>query len=122
MAQNIQITKEPGFVRVTYQGDVEYAATTEMLRKVAVIAAETHCKLLLFDIREANYRDYHLGTIRHAEEGPTLGIDKTFRIAFLGTSGNPMLKYIEAVSVNRGYWVKALVDESEALAWLQNPT
>jgi len=56
MAQNIQITKEPGFVRVTYHGDVEYAATTEMLRKVAVIAAETHCKLLLFDIREANYR------------------------------------------------------------------
>jgi hypothetical protein len=33
-----------------------------------------------------------------------------------------MLKYIEAVSVNRGYWVKTFVDESEALAWLQTAT
>ena len=122
MAQNIRIIKDTGFVRVTYRGDVEYAATTEMLRNVAVIAAEMHCKLLLFDIREANYRYYHLGTIRHAEEGPALGIDKTFRIALLGASGNPMLKYVEAVAVNRGYWVKALVDESEALAWLHDAT
>jgi len=122
MGQNIEITKEAGFVRVTYRGDVEYSATTEMLSKVAAIAAKTQCKFLLFDIREANYRDYHLSTIRHAEEGPALGIDKTFRIAFLGASGNPMLKYIEAVSVNRGYWVKTFVDESEALAWLQPPT
>ena len=118
MAKNIQITNETGFVRVTYRGDVEYSATTEMLRNVAVIAAEAQCKLLLFDIREASYRDYHLSTIRHAEEGPALGIDKTFRIAFLGAAGNPMLKYIEAVSVNRGYWVKVFVNESEALAWL----
>jgi hypothetical protein len=122
MAQDIQITKEPGFVRVTYHGDVEYVATTEMLRKVAVVAAETQCKSLLFDIREANYRDYHLGTIRHAEDGPALGIDKTFRIAFLGTSGNPMLKYIEAVTINRGYWAKALTDESEAMLWLCSGT
>jgi len=122
MAQNIQITKDTGFVRVTYRGDVEYSATTEMLGKVAAIAAQTHCKSLLFDIREANYRDYHLGTIRHAEEAPALGIDKTFRIAFLGAAGNPMLKYIEAVSVNRGYWVKAFVDEPEALAWLLSAT
>jgi len=89
-----------------------------MLSKVAAIAAQTQCKVLLFDIREANYRDYHLSTIRHAEEGPALGIDETFRIAFLGAAGNPMLKYIEAVSVNRGYWVKVFVGESEALAWL----
>jgi len=122
MTRNIQITREAEFVRVTYRGDVEYSATTEMLRQVAVIAAEARCKLLLFDIRGANYRDYHLGTIRHAEEGPALGIDKTFRIAFLGASANPMLKYIEAVSVNRGYWVKTFVDESEALAWLQTAT
>jgi hypothetical protein len=122
MAENIQITKETGFVRVTYRGDVEYAATTEMLRKVAVIAAETQCEVLLFDIREANYRDYHLGTIRHAEEGPTLGIDRTFRIAFLGASSNPMLKYVEAVTVNRGYWAKAFTDESEAVLWLRSGT
>jgi hypothetical protein len=122
MDRNIQITKEAGFVRVTYRGDVEYSATTEMLRNVAVVAAETQCKSLFFDIREANYRDYHIGTIRHAEEGPTLGIDKTSRIAFLGASGNPMLKYVEAVALNRGYWVKAFVDESEALTWLSSST
>jgi hypothetical protein len=120
MKREIQITPQGGIIRVTYRGDVQYDATTEMLREVAAIAARTGSKLLLIDVREANYRDYHVGTIRHAEEGPALGIDKTFRIAFLGARGYPMLEYVEAVSVNRGYWLKAFVDESEALAWLRD--
>ena len=120
MGPDIKITREGELVRVTYRGDVEYEATTEMLRKVAALAAETQSQSLLFDIREANYRDYHLGTIRHAEEGPSLGIDKAFRIAFLGKEGNPMLDYVAAVTTNRGYWTSAFTDEARALAWLQD--
>lgn len=118
MGQDIQITPEPGFVRITYRGDVQYDVTTEMLRKVAAIAAQTQKTQLLFDIRDANYRDYHLGTIRHVEEAAALGIERTFRIAVLGAAGNPMLQYIEAVAVNRGYWVKTFVHDAEAVGWL----
>jgi len=118
--QDIQISSEGGIVRVTYRGVVEYGATTDMLRKVAQIAGEHQVKLVLFDIRDADYENYAVATVRHAEEGPTLGIDKIgFRFAFLGAAGNPMLKYIENVSVNRGYQVKTFTDEAGALAWLR---
>jgi len=120
MTQDIQITMEEGLVRGTYRGIVEYGATTEMLRKVGQMAAERQVKLVLFDIRDADYSNYSVATLRHAEEGPALGIDKiTFRIAFLGAAGNPMLKYIEDVSVNRGYQVKSFTDEGAGLAWLR---
>jgi hypothetical protein len=118
MGQDIRITAEPGFVRITYRGDVQYDATTEMLREVAALVARTQTARLLFDLREANYRDYHLGTIRHVEEAAALGIERTFRIAIVGAAGNPMLQYIEAVAVNRGYWVKTFVEEAEAVGWV----
>jgi hypothetical protein len=119
MPPDIQITVEHGVIRVVYGGLVEYDVVTELLRQVGQIALETLSERLLFDIRTADYTRYYLGTIRHAEEGPALGIDRRFRIAFLGSKGNQMLKYIEDVAVNRGYQVKAFVVEQEAIVWLQ---
>ena len=118
MAHDIQIVTEDGVIRVTYQGDVEYEATTEMLREVGKLASDRRIGMLLFDVRDANYRYYHLAAIRHAEEGPSLGIGHSLRIAFLGAADNPMLGYVEAVTLNRGYWVKAFSDEADAIAWL----
>jgi hypothetical protein len=40
-------------------------------------------------------------------------------MALLGPKDNPMLKYFEDVAVNRGFQVRAFVDEPEALGWLQ---
>ena len=120
MTRDIRVTEEGGIVRVVYRGDVEYQATTEMLGAVARVAAEKQVKRLLFDIREANYQHYYLETMRHSEEAPGLGIDRTFRVAFLGSADNPMLRYIENVTVNRGYQVKAFTEQLEAEAWLRN--
>jgi len=120
MVPDIRITEEAGIIRVVYRGKVEYGATTEMLRGVAQLASEKKIKELLFDISEADYRHYYAETLRHAEEGRSLGIDGTFRIAFLGAAENPMLRYIEDASVNRGFRVKAFIDEAEAKAWLRS--
>jgi hypothetical protein len=119
MLPDIRIAPENGFIRVTYKGDVEYDATNAMLRSVGQMAAQLRVGALLFDVREANYQFYHVGTIRHAEEGPALGIDRSFRIAFLGAADNPMLGYVEAVAQNRGYHVKAFSAEPDAIAWLR---
>jgi len=119
MVPEIKVTEEGGTIRVVYRGKVEYSATTGMLRNVAQVASEKRIKKLLFDIREADYRHYYAETLRHAEEGPALGIDQSFRIAFLGAAGNPMLGYIEDACVNRGYNVKVFTDEPEADAWLR---
>ena len=120
MGQDIKITVEQGIIRVVYRGQAEFAAITRVLRDVGRIASETHSERLLFDLREADYRHYYTGAIRHAEEGPALGIEQRFRIAFLGAKDEPMLKYFEDVAVNGGYSVKAFADEQEAVAWLQS--
>lgn len=118
MTTNIQITEEPGYTRVVYRGLIQYDLTTEMLRKVAQIASKSQRPLVLFDIRDADYRHYHANIIRHVQEGPSLGIDRSFRIAVLGSKSEPMLAFIEDAAVNRGYQTKAFTGESEALAWL----
>ena len=120
MPADIQITFELGIIRVTYRGEAQFDLTTKMLRNVARIAAENKSKLLLFDIREAEDRNYHTDAIRHTQQAPALGIDQTFRIAFLGSKNLEMLSYIEDVSVNRGFQAKAFTDEAEAVAWLRS--
>jgi hypothetical protein len=104
MTMDIQITVEAGIIRVVYRGEVQFDATTDMLGKVGRIASENRCTRLLFDVREASDRDYHISAIRHAEHASALGIEQTFRIAVLGVQGDQMLPYI---------------DEPEALAWLR---
>jgi len=115
---DIRITTEAGIVRVTYRGKVEFDLTTKMLRDVAKIAVEDNTRLVLIDIRDADYKLYHLESLKHAEQGRSLGIDSTFRIAFLGAENEKMLGYVENVAVNRGYRSKVFTDESKALAWL----
>ena len=115
---DIRITTEAGIIRVVYRGRVEFDLTTNMLREVAEIAAKDNTRLLLIDIRDADYKLYHLETLEHAQQGRSLGIDSTFRIAFLGAEDEEMLGYVENVAVNRGYRSKVFTDESKALAWL----
>ena len=120
MAPDIQITVALGVIRAVYRGVVKYDVTAEMLREVARLSSEAKTKLLLFDIRGADYRHYYVESIKHAQEAPALGIDQTFRIAFLGGRGVPMLQYIEDVSINRGFQVKVFTEEPAALAWLRS--
>ena len=118
--QDIQISEEVDYFRVVYRGEMVYDATTEMLRELAQRVLENNKKRLLFDLRGAKYDHYHISTIRHAEEAPALGIDKSFRIAILGHAGNQMLNYMENVGVNRGFNVKTFTDEPAAVEWLHD--
>ena len=116
---DIRIAAETGFVRATYRGRLTYAYATEMIRDAARIAMKAQRKRLLFDLREADYQGYYAETISHANEGPALGIDRTFRVAFLGAKDHArMLRFIEDATVNRGYTAKVFVDEAQALAWI----
>ncbi len=119
MATDIRITVEQGVTRVLYRGDVSFDVTTEMIRKVGRIAKENESSLLLFDIREAGEAPYHANAITHTEQAPSLGIDRSYRTAFLGRDGDPRLEYIETVTINRGFRTKSFTDEAEAIAWLR---
>ncbi len=115
---DVQITLDSDVIRVEYRGRVEFSVTTQLLRDVGKMGQETDNKRVLFDLRDADTRGYYIQTLQHAEQGPSLGVDRGFRIALLGTQ-NPMLGYFEDVAVNRGYRAKAFTDEAAALAWLR---
>jgi len=117
---DIRITTEAGIIRVVYRGKVQFELTTKMLRDVASIASKEDARRLLIDIREADYKFYHFESLKHAYQAPSLGIDSTFRIAFLGAENEKMLGFVENVAVNRGYRSRAFTAESRALAWLES--
>lgn len=81
-------------------------------------AMREHTELLLFDITQAEYRDYHAPAIEQARTASRKGIIK-FRIAILGRDGDPKLSYFENVAVNRGIRARAFTLEHDAAAWLQ---
>lgn len=118
MPPDIRISQEPGIIRIVYQGKPEPAITTRMLREVGERVAQTGCERLLFDVRNADLSDVYIDAIRHTEEAEQLGIHRALRIAVLGRP-DPVLPYLENVTVNRGYQVKAFTDETLALAWLR---
>lgn len=119
MTPDIRISVEEDIVRLTYIGKQEYGFVSEKLREAGRVARDGKCERLLFDIRQTDISGSYADAIGHAEAGPALGIDRRYRIAFLGLRGDAMLKYVEDVSLNRGYQVRAFVDEGEAIAWLR---
>lgn len=116
---DIAIDERDGIIRVVYRGRVRYDSVERLLREVVRIASESGGRRILFDVRDAQYSNYHIETIQHAERGRVLGLDSTYRIAFLGSADEPMLRYIENVSINRGYQVKAFTEEDAADGWLR---
>lgn len=121
MSDDVSITERDGIIRVEYRGRARYEAVSALLRDVVRVAAERKASRILFDISQADYGHYHVEAVQHAQESHALGLNAGFRIAFLGSAGEPMLRYIETVSINRGYQVRAFTAESEAEGWLRQP-
>lgn len=113
------ISLDQNVIRVIYRGKPEYEATRAMLVEVGRLAAESRTCRVLFDLRQGDSDGAYVATVRHAEEASAVRIDRSFRIALLGSADAPMLRYFEAVAVNRGFQVRAFVDEAAAADWLQ---
>jgi hypothetical protein len=118
MESDYRIAVEDGIIRVEPKGRAHYEFTRDMLVKVGELAASTRNGKLLFDLRNTDYRDSYVSTIRHAEEAEGMGLGPSLRVALVGVADDPMLQYVEDVSVNRGYQVRAFSDEDEAVKWL----
>ncbi len=118
MDSDFRIAIEGGIIRVELVGVAHYDFTRDMLSKVGEVAASTQHAKLLFDLRQTDYSDAVVTTIRHVEEAEAVGLGPKFRVALIGFADDPMLQYVEDVSVNRGLQVRAFCDEQEAVDWL----
>lgn len=118
MDSDYRIAIDGGIIRIEPKGLAYYEFTRDMLVKVGEVAISTQSHRLLFDLRQTDYRDSYVNTIRHAEEAEGMGFDPAMRVALLGQANDPMLQYVEDVAVNRGHQVRAFSDEGEAMKWL----
>jgi hypothetical protein len=80
-------------------------------------AREKGCRAILFDIRKANNPDFHAKVMQSAQIASNAGI-KDFRVALVGVSDSPLLKFIDDVAANRGLPVRCFADEVAAMKWL----
>lgn len=118
MDSDFRIAIEGGIIRVELRGLADYEFVRDMLTQVGELASSTQHDKLLFDLRQTDYRDAVVTTIRHVEEAEEVGLGPSFRVAVVGLAEDPMLQYVEDVSVNRGLQVRVFSDGQEAVNWL----
>ena len=107
-------------VRVTTEGPITLDRGSEIIKRAAQAAVENSSRSVLFDIREAAFPHFLTDMIEYARLAPTLGLDRSFRIAFFGAKGELDLRFLESVAVNRGFQAKVFTDETQALSWLKS--
>jgi hypothetical protein len=118
MDRATQVSVEDGIVRVTVSGDVKLAEGGAAIARASRAAQDAGSKLLLFDITQAQYREYHAAAIHHAKDAHRKGIVK-FRIAILGKTGDAKLSFFENVANNRGIRARSFTAERDAVRWLK---
>ena len=118
MDRQTQVSVEDGIVRVTVRGEVKLATGGAAIAQASRVAHDAGSKLLLFDITQAQSREYHAVAMHHARDAHRTGIVK-FRIAILGKAGDAKLSFLENVAHNRGIRARSFTAEREAVRWLK---
>lgn len=119
MDRKVQVSVRDGIVRTVIRGEVGSLGSAHAIDLATSAAMRAHSELLLFDITQAEYRNYHAPAIEQARSASRTGIIK-YRIAILGKAGDPKLSYFENVAVNRGIRARAFTLEDDAVEWLQS--
>lgn len=122
MAHKIEIDYIDDIVWVTSSGETEFDRNTQAIEAAATLAKEKHTECIVFDIRDAVYKEFHVSGIKHAAMAHELGMKSEFKIGLLGTeSQTKMLQYYEHIAFNYGITAKRFTDESRMLEWLKQP-
>ena len=110
-----------GFTQTTVEGALDLAGSVAMLRQIAA-DADAQNRHLLIDLRAATAT-----TLSYADVYRLVGLlaedPEAFsgRIALLDTfrEGFEKLQFFEASATEKGVAVRAFIDESRAVAWLE---
>ena len=114
------IREEQGIIRCVFRGRLHLPTTDKAIADSAAAATAAGCKSVLFDFANADFSDYVFASLEHARVARSLGLDSTFRIAFVNPTERHIVEYIETVARNRGYNAKAFTGYPEAIAWLKS--
>jgi hypothetical protein len=119
MAGDFRVEVVRSVVVVSHLGRLEYADTNKAIAAAVAAAVEIGGKRILFDLSRADVSNYYSYSVRHAEFAPDLGLDTTYKLAFVGGSeAVDLLSFIETVTRNRGWKSRYFVDTDAAITWL----
>lgn len=122
MAHKIEINYIAGIVWVTSTGETEFDRNTQAIEAAAQLAKEKQTESIVFDIRNAIYKEFHVSGIKHAEMAHELRMKSEFKIGLLGIENqSKLLQYYEHIAFNYGIKAKRFTDESRMLEWLKLP-
>ena len=114
----VEATLRDGAVWVRLEGVILFKTTLAAMKAAADGARLHGTDRIVFDIRAGHYPEYHVSALEGARRAADLGLGPALRIAILGVEGDPKLRFIEDVAINRGAQARAFVDEAEAIAWV----
>lgn len=123
MAHDIRIVSVNDFVRTDVSGNLDLAATRQVLKEIAAVCtAKTHYHVLL-DNREAHTKMTLAEVFEVACSLREIGLGIHNRLAILAP---PVLDFdragfFETVAQNRGFQVRAFRDFEKAFDWLMEP-
>lgn len=110
-----------GFTQTTVEGALDMDGSAAMLRQIATDADSRH-RHLLIDVRDAtstglSYADVYRLVGMLAEDPVAFSC----RIALLDTfrEGFEKIQFFEASATEKGFAVRAFLDEAAAVAWLE---
>ena len=115
---SFEIRVDEGVVVVVEHGDPDYAFTQKVAQQAMQAAHEAHTWWLLFDFSDARVIDYHTVAVEHGNHAVETGLAK-YRIALVGSPGDPMLLFFETVGLNRGVATNSFATRDEAKRWLR---
>ncbi|MBN1999034.1 hypothetical protein JW935_15855 [candidate division KSB1 bacterium] len=119
MISDIQYLADVGIIRVSWTGPFVGARDAPgMMKQVRSLAEEHNCNRLLLDFRSTEFPRSLFSTFETGSKAEDLGFDRKFQAAFLYSQDEERVLFIETVMINRGYIVKAVREENEAIAWL----
>ena len=118
---NFDIVPINGFTQTTVEGALDLEGSAAMLRQIAT-DADSRYKHLLIDLRDAtstglSYADVYRLVGLLAEDPDAF----SGRIALLDTfrDGFEKIQFFEASATEKGYSVRAFLDEAAAIVWLE---
>ncbi len=121
MAADYRVYVDAGVVVVEHVGALQFDDTNDAIGKAAEAARDANSKRVLFDLRRAELANYYSYSVRHAEVAPSLGLDTSHKLAFVGERGAAdILSFIERVTRNRGWKARCFFDMDQAFEFLQS--
>jgi hypothetical protein len=121
VAADFNVSVADDVVIVSHVGRLEYHDTNRSIEAAAQAAAKAGTKLVLFDFTRADLANYYSYAVRHAEFAPELGLDTTYKIAFVGLpAAIDVLEFIQRVTRNRGWRAHYFLSLDEAVDWLHS--